>query len=121
MKFYPDARIRWKDVIAGAIFASVLFMIGKFGFSIYINNSNLGSSFGSAGSFVVLLMWIYYSSTMLYFGAEFTKAYALKYGDEIVPKEYAVTVKVIQVESHEKSVQQNEKHTEMTDKELNKK
>jgi membrane protein len=116
-KILPDAHIKWKDVIAGAIFASLLFMIGKFGFSIYIKNSNLGSSFGSAGSFVILLMWIYYSATMLYFGAEFTKAYALKYGDEIRPKSYAVTVKVIQIESNE-SVQQNEKSAEKTENEI---
>lgn len=117
-KILPDAHIKWKDVIAGAIFASLLFMIGKFGFSIYIKNSDLGNSFGSAGSFVILLMWIYYSATMLYFGAEFTKAYALKYGDEISPKSYAVTIKVIQIESDEKSVQQNEKSAEQTEKEM---
>lgn len=116
-KILPDAHIRWKDVIVGALFASVLFMIGKFGFSFYISNSKIGSSFGSAGSFVVLLMWIYYSATILYFGAEFTKAYALKFGDEIVPKNFAVTIKVIQVESNE-SVQQNEKTTESAEKEL---
>lgn len=120
-KILPDAHIQWKDVIAGAIFASILFMIGKFGFSFYIKNSNPGSSFGPAGSFVVLLLWIYYSATMLYFGAEFTKAYAVKYGDEITPKEYAVTIKVIQVESNEKSVQQNEKATRSTEREIKKK
>ncbi len=115
-KILPDAHIKWKDVIAGAIFASILFMIGKFGFSIYIKNSNLGNSFGSAGSFVIMLMWIYYSATMLYFGAEFTKAYALKYGDEINPKAYAIPIKIIQIESNEKSVQQNEKSIEQTEK-----
>lgn len=116
-KILPDAHIRWKDVIVGALFASVLFMIGKFGFSFYISNSKIGSSFGSAGSFVVLLMWIYYSATILYFGAEFTKAYALKFGAEIAPKNFAVTVKVIQVETNE-SVQQNEKSTGAAEKEL---
>lgn len=116
-KILPDAHIRWKDVIVGALFASVLFMIGKFGFSFYISNSKIGTSFGSAGSFVVLLMWIYYSATILYFGAEFTKAYALKFGEEIAPKNFAVTVKVIQVETNE-SVQQNEKSTESAEKEL---
>ncbi len=117
-KFLPDAYIRWKDVIAGAIFASFLFLIGKFGFSFYISNSNIGNSYGSAGSFVVLLMWIYYSATMLYFGAEFSKAYAVKLGNDIAPKDYAVTIKVIQVESNEKTVQQNEKSTESTTKEF---
>ncbi len=117
-KVLPDAHIKWKDVIAGAVFASILFLVGKFGFSFYIKNSNMGSSFGSAGSFVVLLMWIYYSATMLYFGAEFTKAYAVRFGDEIIPKNYAVTIKVIQVESNEKSVQQNEKSTASTEREV---
>ncbi len=119
-KFLPDAHIRWSDVAAGALFASVLFLIGKFGFTLFIKHSNLRSSFGSAGSFVVLLMWIYYSSIMLYFGAEIAKAYALKFGDEIVPKDYAIMVKVIQIESNEKSVQQNEKSTESTEKEMEK-
>ncbi len=117
-KILPDAHIKWKDVFAGAIFASILFVIGKFGFTIYIKNSNLGSSFGSAGSFVVLLMWIYYSAAILYFGAEFTKAYAIKFGDEISPKDYSVTIKVIEIESNEKSVQQNEKSTASTEKEI---
>ena len=119
-KILPDAHIQWKNVIAGAIIASVLFMVGKFGFSFYIRYSNMGSSFGSAGSFVVLLLWIYYSATMLYFGAEFSKAYALKFGDEIAPKDYAVTIKVMEVESNEKSIQQNEKSTESTEKEIKK-
>lgn len=118
-KILPDAHIRWKDVFIGAIFASILFMIGKFGFSFYIRNSKM-DSFGSAGSFVVLLMWIYYSATMLYFGAELTKAYALKFGDEIVPKNYAVTIRVIQMESNEQSIQRNEKSTEATEKALKK-
>jgi membrane protein len=115
-KILPDAYIKWKDVIAGAIFVSILFTIGKFGFSFFINRSNFGSSYGSAGSFVVLLVWIYYSAAMLYFGAEFTKAYAIKFGDEIIPKDYAVTIKVIQVESNEKSVQQNERSAESAEK-----
>lgn len=111
-KVLPDAHIKWNVVVAGAIFASVLFMVGKFGFSFFIKNTNMGSSFGSASSFVVLLMWIYYSANMLYFGAVFTKAYAIRYGDEITPKRYAVMIKLIQIESDEKSVQDNEKSTE---------
>jgi membrane protein len=107
-KVLPDARIRWKDVMAGAIATAVLFMIGKFGISLYIGKSNVGSTYGAAGSLVILLLWIYYSSIILYFGAEFTKAYALKYGSEIRPNDYAVTAKMIEVENGKKSVQEHE-------------
>lgn len=119
-KVLPDAVIRWKDVAAGALFTAVLFMIGKFCITFYINNSNMGSTYGSAGSLVILMLWVYYSSTILYFGAEFTKAYAMKYGSEIKPDEYAVTVQVVQVESSESSVQQNEKNSEKIEKEVKK-
>ena len=94
----PDARIKWKDVMAGAIATAVLFMIGKFAISFYISKSNVGSTYGTAGSLVVLLVWIYYSSIILYFGAEFTKAYAMKYGSEIRPNEYTVIAKGVEVE-----------------------
>lgn len=107
-KYLPDASIKWKDVIKGAIFTAVLFMIGKYLFNIYIRYSDMGSAYGSASSLVVLILWIYYSATVLYFGAEFTKAYAIRFGDEIRPKDYAVTIKVMEIESNEKSVQKNE-------------
>ena len=113
-KVLPDAILQWKDVMVGALFAALMFMVGKFCITFYINNSNVGSTYGSAGSLVILLLWIYYSATILYFGAEFTKAYALKFGAEIRPKDYAVTIKVVVVESNEFSVQQNEKNTNAT-------
>ncbi len=109
-KVLPDAIIGWKDVLAGALFTSVLFMVGKFGIGIYISHSNMGSSYGSAGSLVILLLWVYYSSIILYFGAEFTKAYALKYGSVIKPDKYAVTIRRVEVESNENSIQDNEKN-----------
>ncbi len=108
-KVLPDAFIRWKDVAVGALFAAVLFMIGKFGLTFYINHSSLNNSYSPAGSLMILLLWIYYSAIVLYFGAEFTKAYALKYGAEIKPKDYAVTIKIVRLESNEPSVQENEK------------
>jgi membrane protein len=107
-KVLPDAKIKWKDVLAGAIATSLLFMLGKFGISFYISKSNVGSTYGTAGSLVVLLLWVYYSAIILYFGAEFTKAYALKYGSEIHPNNYAVTTKVVEVETGNKSVQATE-------------
>jgi membrane protein len=111
----PDAIIAWSDVAVGAVFTAVLFMIGKFGITLYINKSNVGNAYGASGSLVILLLWVYYSSIILYFGAEFTKAYAVKYGSEIKPDEYAVTVQVIKVEKGKNSIQQNEKETEEID------
>lgn len=119
-KVLPDAVIKWRDVAIGALFTAVLFMIGKFCITFYITRSDLGSSYGTAGSLVVLLLWIYYSSTILYFGAEFTKAYAIKYGSEIKPNDYAVTIQVVNVESSERSVQQNEKNAATTEEEVKK-
>lgn len=88
-KVLPDAKIRWKAIWPGALVTSLLFMIGKFAISFYISKSNVGSTYGAAGSLVVLLVWIYYSAIILYFGAEFTKAYALEKGTRVIPSEYA--------------------------------
>ena len=108
-KVLPDAKIRLKDVMAGAIATALLFMVGKFGISLYISRSNVGSTYGTAGSFVVILVWIYYSSIILYFGAEFTKAWALNFGNDIHPNEYTVVAKTIEIEKGKQSVQQSEK------------
>ena len=89
-KVLPDAKIKWKDIWPGAIATSLLFLIGKFAISFYISKSEVGSTYGAAGSLVILLVWIYYSSMILYFGAEFTKSYALRKGSKIIPNEYAV-------------------------------
>lgn len=107
-KVLPDATIKWKDVTAGAVATSLLFMLGKFGISFYISKSNVGSTYGTAGSLVILLLWVYYSSLILYFGAEFTKAYAVKYGSNIYPTQYAVTTKVVEVETGSQSIQEKE-------------
>lgn len=108
-KILPDAKIKWKDVMAGAIATALLFMLGKFLISIYISKANVGTTYGAAGSLAVLLVWIYYSAIILYFGAEFTKAYAVKYGSQIQPNDYAVTTQQVQVETGKKTLQQNEK------------
>jgi membrane protein len=107
-KVLPDAKIKWKDVIAGAIATSLLFMLGKFAISFYISKSDIGTTYGTAGSMVILLLWIYYSSIILYFGAEFTKAYAIKYGSEIHPNHYAVTTKLVEVENGGQSIQKTD-------------
>ncbi len=108
-KVLPDAKIKWKDVLAGAIATAILFMLGKFGISFYISKSNVGSTYGTAGSLVVLLLWIYYSSIILYFGAEFTKAYAVRFGADIRPDHYAVITKTVEVETENGTVQDKEK------------
>ena len=107
-KVLPDADIQWKDVIYGALFTAFLFMLGKFGLTFYISKSNIGSSFGAAGSLVILLVWVYYSSLILYFGAEFTKAWAVKFGEPIRPNDYAVTVKTLDVETGHATIQDKE-------------
>lgn len=117
-KVLPDAIIQWNDVAAGALFTAVLFMAGKFLITFYIGKTDVGSTYGSAGSLIVLLLWIYYSSVILYFGAEFTKAYAVKYGAEIKPDKHAVTIQVVNIESSENSVQENEKNAAETEKEV---
>jgi membrane protein len=108
-KVLPDARIKWKDIMAGSVTTAILFMLGKFAISLYISKTNVGSTYGTAGSLVVLLVWIYYSSIILYFGAEFTKAYAVKYGGKIYPNQYTVVAKTIEVEEGKKSIQEVEK------------
>ncbi|MBC8035027.1 MAG: YihY/virulence factor BrkB family protein, partial [Chitinophagaceae bacterium] len=105
-KVLPDANIKWRDVFAGALATAILFMIGKFGISFYISKSNIGSTYGGAGSLVILLLWVYYSSIILYFGAEFTKAYAMRLGSEIHPNHYAVTTRQVEVEEEGKSLQE---------------
>ena len=99
-KVLPDARIKWRDVFTGAVVTAILFMLGKFGISFYIGSSNIDSTYGTAGSLVVILLWIYYSSLILYFGAEFTKAYAARHGSHIEPNHYAVWVKQVEVEEN---------------------
>jgi membrane protein len=110
-KVLPDGNIQWKDVLAGAMATAFLFMLGKFGISFYISKSQVGSTYGAAGSLVVLLLWIYYSSLILYFGAELTKAYAVKYGSPIHPNQYAVTTKMVEVETGQQSIQSKESMT----------
>ncbi len=117
-KVLPDAKIKWKDVMAGAIATAILFMLGKFGISFYIAKTKVSSSYGTAGSLVVLLVWVYYSAVILYFGAEFTKAYAMKYGGHIMPSEYAVIEKTVEVEHENKSIQQAEEHHQELKKKL---
>jgi membrane protein len=91
-KVLPDARIRWKDASIGAGFTAILFLLGKFGIGFYLGRSHLGLTYGAAASIVIILTWVYYSSIILYFGAEFTKFYAIERGSGIKPTDTAVFV-----------------------------
>jgi len=91
-KVLPDVKINWKDVRSGAIFTSVLFMLGRLVIGIYVGMSANSSTYGAAGSLIAILLWVYYSAVILYFGAEFTKAYADFYGKQIQPAAYAVHI-----------------------------
>ncbi|RBQ11729.1 YihY/virulence factor BrkB family protein [Pedobacter miscanthi] len=108
-KVLPDAKIKWGEVLSGAMVTAFLFMVGKFGISFYISKSNVGGTYGAAGSLVVLLLWTYYSSIILYFGAEFTKAFAVAKGADIKPNHYAVSVKEIEIEKEDLPVSQSSK------------
>lgn len=91
-KVLPDAVIHWHDVIKGALFTAILFMGGKFLISFYISRSNIGVTYGAAATIVIILLWVFYSSLILYFGAEYTKCYAIEAGSGIRPKETAVFI-----------------------------
>lgn len=98
-KVLPDAKIKWKDVWVGSLLTSILFLIGKFLIGYYIGNSNIGSTFGAAGAIIILLLWVNYSSIILYFGAEFTQCFCQKRGRRIQPNDYATWVENQQVET----------------------
>ncbi len=103
-KVLPDARIRWRHVWVGAFVTAALFMVGRFVLSYYLSHSTMSNTYGAAGSVVVILLWVYYSAVILYFGAAFTHAYVLHKGQRIYPNNYAVWVQQIEVES-DKSIQ----------------
>ncbi len=97
-KILPDAEIAWKDVRVGAFFTAVLFMLGRYGISFYIETAGTASLYGAAGSIIVILLWVYYTAAILYLGAEFTRAYAEHSGIKIIPAEYAVYVEMTEKE-----------------------
>lgn len=88
-KYMPDATIVWRDVVIGAFVTAILFTIGRFALGLYLGNVGTVSTYGAAGSFVLILLWVYYSAQILMFGAEFTQVYARRYGTQIVPEEGA--------------------------------
>jgi len=91
-KMLPDGKISFRDCFLGSAFTSILFMGGKFLIGAYLGSSAMTSMYGSAGSIIIILAWVYYSAIILYFGAEFTKVYSKTYGKKIIPNEYTILI-----------------------------
>jgi membrane protein len=91
-KILPDANIAWRDVWIGAFITALLFTLGKFALGFYLGRSGIASSYGAAGSLIVLLLWVYYSSQIVFFGAEFTQVYANRFGSHVTPSSNAIAV-----------------------------
>ncbi|MEZ5008390.1 MAG: YihY/virulence factor BrkB family protein [Chitinophagales bacterium] len=100
-KYLPDVNIQWKAIWVGAVLTAILFVLGKFLLGLYFGQLNPGSTYGAAGSIVLILLWVSYSCLILFFGAEFTWVFARRYGMKIHPNENAVFVKtkVVEVEN----------------------
>jgi membrane protein len=114
----PDAEIKWRQVRLASFTTALLFMIGKFLISFYIANSNIQNVYGTAGSFVVLMIWVYYSSVILYFGAEFAKSYAIQFSSAIVPSKFAELVHSVEVTSEKQTLQQADKELQTIKKSI---
>ena len=97
-KFLPDAKIRWKDVLVGALVTGLLFTLGKFLIGVLLSNTNITSTYGAAGSLAGILVWVFYSSIILLVGAMFTRVYAANIGIEISPKKHSVRIETREIE-----------------------
>ncbi|MGI9114295.1 MAG: YihY/virulence factor BrkB family protein [Chthoniobacterales bacterium] len=98
-KFLPDAKIQWRDVWIGAAITAIFFAIGKWALGLYLGSGSAASAYGAASSLITLLLWVYYSSQILLFGAEFTQVYAQRAGRGVTPDEHAVQVETTEVET----------------------
>lgn len=103
-KVLPDVDITWRQVKAGSFFTALLFMLGKYLIGLYIQFAAVGDIYGAAGTVVVVAVWVYYSAAILFFGAEFTWAYAKVRGNTIRPSKHAVAIKQIELEQRGKAV-----------------
>jgi membrane protein len=105
-KVLPDVKIAWRDVWIGAIITGLLFNFGKFLFGLYLWRSSVTSVYGAAGSLVVVLLWVYYSAQILFFGAKFTQVYSNRYGShfEPMPGAEAVTLKEVVSEPRREAI-----------------
>lgn len=91
----PDGKVVLRDCLIGASFTALLFMIGKFAIGAYLSSSQIASVYGAAGSVILILVWVYYSAVILYFGAEFTKVFAHTHGAKITPNSYSIRIEKI--------------------------
>jgi membrane protein len=91
-KYLPDVRLPFRKVWVGAILTSFLFTLGKYGLAMYLGRASTTSSYGAAGSVIIILMWVYYASLILFLGAEFTQVYAKQTGTKVVPRRYAMRI-----------------------------
>jgi membrane protein len=98
-KFLPDVKIQWRDIWIGAVMTAILFGVGKWLLGFYLGSGAAGSAYGAASSLISLLLWVYYSSQILLFGAEFTQVYAARAGRALEPNEYAVRVVIKELET----------------------
>ena len=97
-KILPNATTRWRDVWIGAVMTALLFLIGKWALGIYLGSGTAASAYGAASSLITMLLWVYYSSQILLFGAEFTQVYANECGARIEPDKYAVRIERQEIE-----------------------
>ena len=108
-KVLPDAKIKWRDVSIGAFITACLFLLGKYAIGYYLGQSNMGSVYGAAGSVIILMVWVYYSSAILYLGSVFTKVYATNFGGKIRPSEFSVWVKTEEISVADVQLKDNQK------------
>lgn len=97
-KVLPDARVAWRDVWIGSTITTVLFVVGKFLIGFYLGTSSVTSAYGAAGSLAIILIWVYYSTVIVLFGAQITYVYMARKGREIKPYKNAVHIKVVEIE-----------------------
>lgn len=105
-KVIPDVHIAWRDVLVGSLVTAVLFVLGVLGISFYMQYSDPTSSYGAAGSLIVLLLWVYYSAQIIFLGAEFTQVYANRYGRQITPADNAVYMPRARLDKEKGALQQ---------------
>lgn len=112
-KVLPDVKIHWKDIRVGAFFTACLFMLGRFLIGLYIETAGTASTYGAAGSLIIILVWVYYTAAIMYLGAEFTRVYADFIGLKIEPAEYAVYVEQTEREMEKKVIPLGEKKSSL--------
>lgn len=96
-KVLPDGKLKWREIIPGVVLTTIMFMVGKYLLSFYISSRGSSSPYGSAGSVLIILLWVYYSAIILYSGAVLTRLWSIRKGSMIRPKKYAVWVEGVEI------------------------